>query len=141
MSGDDLREWAASAFDPATLRVFSLLPDEDADDAYCTRHDRDMRAVDPIVHTDGALYTTAKGFSVYTCPKCVAALDDRGDRDGHRCAGVKLYRRHLSDAFDRWDAGDAPGEWFGYIGEGTVEDIDGGARFIAFESAGTDGPD
>lgn len=135
----DVPEWMGSAFDPANFRVFSLLPDVDADEAYCVRHEQDMTPLDPVVHTDGTLYTTADGFNVYTCKRCVAALDSRGNRDGHRCAGVKLYRRHLRDAFDRWDAGTSPAEWFEYAGEGSVEDVDDGAWFIAFApSAGGD---
>lgn len=127
-----IREWAGSAFDPATIRVFSLLPEADADEAFCVRHECDMKAVDPLVHTDGALYTTADGFHVYTCTQCVAALDSRGERDGHRCAGVRFYRRCLREAFGLWDAGEAPAEWFEYVGEGTVDELAEGARFISF---------
>lgn len=125
----DEDEWTGAIFDPELIRHFSLLPDEDADEAYCVRHDRDMRAIDPVVHTQGALYTTADGFSVYTCPRCRAEIDRQVERED---GGLKAYRLALTKAFDRWDRGDAPGDWFRYLGEGTIEDFDEGRAFVAF---------
>lgn len=109
-------------FDPDALRTFSLLPEQDADEAHCTRHDREMQSVDPVIHTDGALYTTAQRFSVYTCPFCLAEV---GRQAG--APPIRIYRWHLITAFDQWDRGDAPGDWFRYLTEGGPEA--GGGRW------------
>lgn len=119
-AGDD---WQGATFAPEAIRHFSLLPDQDADEAYCVRHDREMRQIDPVLHTDGALYTTTENFSVYSCPRCVEELSLRAGRpDG----GAKAYQYALVQAFDQWDDGDAPGDWFQYLGEGSPEDATGG---------------
>ncbi|QLH77471.1 hypothetical protein HZS55_09255 [Halosimplex rubrum] len=114
--------------DPGSLRAFSILPNTDSDEAFCARHGREMRSIDPVIHRDGALYTTAEDFSVYTCNRCLAEIGER--------AGVKpvdLYRGHLIDAFETWDQNEAPGEWFRYLCEGTPDDLDGDDRIIRFD--------
>lgn len=117
-------------FDPRALRVFSILPDEDKDEAYCVRHNREMRQIDPIMHHNGGLFTTTENFSVYSCSKCVgeAGQEHGGDPDG----GIKRYRAALVKAFDQWDEGEAPGNWFQFLSEGTLEENDSDAKFAAF---------
>jgi hypothetical protein len=105
-------------FDPAALRAFSLLPNADADEAYCARHDREMKAIRPVVHTEGALYTTAENFSAYTCPRCLAEVAQRLP-----ARPIDVYRGHLSKAFGQWDRDEAPGDWFRYLCEGTRDDV------------------
>lgn len=126
-------DWDGAAFDPRAIRHFSILPDEDADEGYCVRHEVDMRQINPVVHTDGALYTTAEVVSVYTCPSCLAELDREAGKKG---VGAKAYKSALSQAFNAWDDGEAPIDWFRYLGEGTVEDLSDGEKFVALENGG-----
>lgn len=113
--GVEVREWQGSTFDPENLRFFSILPPEDADEAYCVRHDREMQAIDPVVHHDGALYTTADGWHVYSCPLCRRELGP---------LAPKLYQEHLAFTFATWDDPDqdALGGAFRYVCEGGPED-------------------
>jgi len=119
----EIRDWTGSVFDPEVIRHFSILPDEEDDEAYCVRHDREMRAVDPVVHKRGALYTTAENFSVYTCPSCVAELHLVAPAHVEK-GGVTAYRGELRRAFDWWDRGVAAGDWFQYLREGSPDDIE-----------------
>lgn len=116
-------DWEGAAFDPNNVRHFSILPDEDADEAYCVRHDREMKQIDPVLHHDGGLYTTTETFSVYTCPRC---LEDLNRKAEHPQGGLMAYQKALADVFDRWDDGDAEGDWFRYLRDGTPEDVKGG---------------
>jgi len=113
--GVELRDWQGSTFDPENLRFFSILPPEDDSEAYCVRHEREMQAIDPVVHHAGALYTTAKGWHVYSCRACRVELGARA---------VPLYQRYLAAAFEAWDdtEQDVLGGAFEYVGEGTPED-------------------
>jgi len=106
---------------PRAIRAFSILPDEDSDEAYCVRHARDMLSFSPVIHSQGALYTTTDDFSIYTCPSCLheaAKERENGPWD--------LFNGHVIAAFGQWDAGEAFGEWFTYLGEGEPADIDAG---------------
>lgn len=118
MTGDDLS-------DPQSLRAFSILPDEDRDEAFCVRHDREMRSIDPVIHRDGGLYTTTEDVSVYTCKRC---LTEAGEQAGIK--PIDLYQSHLIDAFDTWDQDQAPGEWFRYLCEGSPNDFEGDDRIV-----------
>lgn len=109
-----------SVFDPTYPRTFSILPDADAGEAYCVRHDHDMEQIDPVVHRDGALYTTVAHVSTYTCPHCLA---EASSSDG--TPARLIYRAGLQWAFSRWDDGNAEGDWFRYLGEGGPEDVRG----------------
>lgn len=118
---DPQRGRRSDLFDPKAVRYFSFLPDEDADEAYCIRHDREMAQIIPTIHTQEALFTTAPEFTVYTCPECRADID-RLEEAG---VGKRLFDRALSQAFKQWDDGDALADWFQYICEGTMEEVDG----------------
>lgn len=124
--------------DPQAIRHFSILPDEDADEAYCVRHARDMWGIDPVIHLQGALYTTAGRFSVYTCPSCLEEINS-GIVSDFPDSGVKAYQLALMQAFSQWDRGDAPGDWFRYVGEGTLEDLDDDGALVALGSHGDEG--
>jgi hypothetical protein len=91
-----------------------------------------MQSIDPVVHTQGALYTTNDGFSVYSCPECREYLKQHGVAEGVDRADVKTYRLALTKAFDKWDEGEAPAQWFQYVGEGSPDETGEGA-FMAFE--------
>ena len=103
-------------FDPKTRRVFSILPAEDGDEGYCVRHDREMDALDPVVHHEGGLYTTADGWHVYSCPEC---------RREHGVTATRIYRHSLGQAFEQWDDADtdALAGAFRFVCEGTPEDV------------------
>jgi hypothetical protein len=100
--------------DPKAVRPLSILPEEDADQAYCVRHDREMKGMNPPITSNGALYTTSERFKVYTCPDCLAETD----RERERADGLlDVFERYLYKAFTEWDEGDADGDWFQYVGE------------------------
>lgn len=105
--------------DPTSLRLFSILPDGDSDEGYCARHDQEMKQIDPILHTDGALYSTGENFSVYTCVGCISDISQ-----GVPNAGMEAYQQALSSAFEAWDDGDTPTEWFQFVSEGTMGRVD-----------------
>ena len=136
-----MNEWSGAVFDPQSLRHFSILPDEDGGEAYCVRHDRDMRQIDPLVHTQGALYTTAANVSVYSCPACCAEIGRQvADAEDIEQGGVKAYRVALMRAFDRWDDGDAQGDWFQYVSEGGINtDDEGGTSLVTVGHDGDGG--
>lgn len=128
-------EWTGSEFDPRSVRLLSILSDDDSDD-YCVCHDQQMQRVVPVVHHAGALYITADGVTCYTCGVCLSEVfsadvqaprvppnaDDVGTDD--------LLRSAVSREFDRWDAGDAPGEWFQYVRNEHLGDIDPDDRHV-----------
>lgn len=138
MSGreDPIPAEERTIFDPRAIRHFSLLPDEDADEAYCVRHDREMQKNPPTVHKDGALYTTAEGFNVYTCPGCIEGLNQQGAGDGEPKAGVKAFKWALVKVFTQWDEGEANGDWFQYVCEGSMEETPDGGKFAVFGGGG-----
>ena len=128
MNGEPERDMGI--FDPRAARYFSLLPDEDRDEAYCVRHERDMEQVDPVVHHNGGLYTTTDEFSVYYCSACVAEVgQERGEGPSD---GIKVYQEALCRYFDMWDEGEALADWFKFLSEGTIEQHESGDQFIAF---------
>ncbi len=116
IGGIEVREWQGTTFDPSALRFFSVLPPEDASEGYCVRHEREMQTIDPVVHYDGALYTTGEGWHVYSCPHCRREV---GPRAPH------VYRQYLIWTFFQWDDPDADmlDGAFRYIGEGGPEDL------------------
>lgn len=120
-------------FDPHSLRHFSILSEEEDDEAWCVRHDRRMVSRTPIVHTQGALYSTTEKFTVYSCPACLSELNQIAAQKDIDNGGAALFKRALHDAFEQWDEGESPGEWFRYIGEGSVEDLPNGQGFVAFD--------
>lgn len=119
--------------DPSEMRLFSLLPDEDADEAFCFRHAREMLGIEPIVHSDGALYTTGDSFSVYSCPNCVQEISVT-DHDELPDDGMSAYKRELVECFGKWDRGDAFDGWFQYVSEGSITDTDSGDPFVTVDS-------
>jgi len=104
------REWRGSVFDPRNIRFFSILPEVDADEGFCVRHERPMQRIDPEIKHEGAVYTTADGWHVYSCSQCRAELGDEA---------VQAYRYHLMQAFKQWDDPDSDllDGAFEYIGE------------------------
>jgi len=114
--GVEAREWQGSTFDPSNLRFFSILPPEDADEGYCVRHERDMQTIDPVVHHNGALYTTADGWHVYSCALCRQEVGPQARR---------LYQQYLAFAFQAWDDTDEDilDGAFRYVCEGGPDDI------------------
>jgi len=114
--GVEVREWQGSTFDPDEHRFFSILPAEDGDEGYCVRHDREMDALDPVVHHEGGLYTTADGWHVYSCPACRQEVGP---------TAPKVFREFLMWSFSVWDnpEEDALSGAFQYVCEGTPEDV------------------
>ncbi|MWV41193.1 hypothetical protein [Natrialba sp. INN-245] len=111
----EVREWNGSTFDPSNLRVFSYLPEQDADEAYCVRHDREMDAFRPAIHRAGALYEPGEGYAVYSCAHCRREFGPT----------LSAYLRHAMRAtFDEWDDpdGQLPRRAFDYVDEGSPED-------------------
>ena len=110
MSPTGARKGEGEAFDPRSIRYFSILPDCDADEAYCVRHDRDMPQVNLTLHHDGALFTTSDGWGVYSCPDCMTELGSDGQT---------MFQRELARAFDMFDDPDTEqlNDTFQYIGE------------------------
>lgn len=119
--GVPVRDWQGGTFDPSNLRFFSILPDCDADEAYCVRHERDMPAPSVVLHHDGALYATADGWDVYSCPDCYREIGPKAQA---------VFRRHLVWAFTTYDdpAADALEGAFKYVGEAADTDADPGGE-------------
>jgi len=114
----EVRDWEGSTFDPSNFRVFSYLPPEDADEAYCVRHEQDMEAYRPLVHRDGGLYRPGEGWAFYSCPHCRREM-------GPSFAVARFIREGLAFAFNEWDDpdGQIPREAFNYVREGSPEDV------------------
>lgn len=93
---------------PEDLRLASILPEEDADEAFCERHEAWMKSITPLIKWDDALYSTTPDFTLYTCPQCVHE---------HRSNSIDSFKLMLLRLFNRWDQGDAPGDWFRYLRE------------------------
>lgn len=133
---EDIREWEGAAFDPQALRHFSLLPDEDADEAYCVRHDREMQQMIPVIHHNGALYTTSEGFACYTCGNCLGdvftkAMQSQRDIELPPDAGPEdILRAQISKLFAYWDDGEAPADWFQFSREEPSGEYDTDTRYV-----------
>ena len=119
INGLEARENRGSAFDPENKRLFSILPDCDADEAYCVRHDRDMVAVDTVFHSEGALYATADDWGIYSCQHCQREAGE---------AGEKFFKAHVTWAFDTYNDTDeeALDGAFQYVGE--ADEVGGDAE-------------
>ena len=119
--GIEVRDWEGSTFDPETKRFFSILPDCDADEAYCVRHEREIPPVRIALKYDGAIYTTADDWDIYSCPDC------------YREAGPKaepLFKSYLVWAFETFDDTDADvlDGAFRYVGEAGSVDVEPGVN-------------
>ena len=100
---------------PKHVRYYSLLDSTDKGDmftAYCDRHTREMKDVQPPVKYDNAIYTVKDPFKVYTCPECLVEV---ASREGEPANNV-FMAAHMS-AFLSWDDGESPGDWFEYLCE------------------------
>ena len=128
-------DWTGAEFDPRSVRLLSILSDDDGDD-YCVRHDQQMQKVVPVVHHAGALYTTADGVACYTCGVCLsevlsATVEAPRVRPNTDNVGTDdLLRSAVSREFDRWDAGDVPGGWFQYLRDEHRDDVDPDDRHV-----------
>ena len=115
---------------PSIIHAVSILDSSDKGDmftAYCDRHQNDMEDVKPTIKHDGAAYTVQDPFNVYVCGDCLFELfNESNDANSVK----EVYDIHLMKMFEKWDRGDAPGDWFAYVGE--IEQADNGAGFIAF---------
>jgi len=113
------------------LHPVALLPDQDADEAFCKRHNFEMNQVNPILKWDGGAYSTNDKYSVYYCPACLNMQAVIGEKKTeHEYDGQRVYKAHLIHMFKMWDDGEAPGDWFQYVGE--AHELDEG-YFVDFE--------
>lgn len=112
MSSHGSKNSNSEVFDLRAFRVFSILPDEDADETFCARHNRDMKQLNLILHSDGSLFITAENISTYACPLCLNAAAREIDSEP-----FEVYAAHLAKVFEQWEVDDAPIEWFRYLGE------------------------
>lgn len=110
--------------DDAPRRIFTVLPDEDLNEAYCPAHDRSMMEVVPLVSRDGASYGLTEEYHAFFCPECVAravanarALEGMGDRlpSSPREANGVIIRVFAKKVFERWDDGNAASDQFTLI--------------------------
>jgi hypothetical protein len=119
--GTEVRDGEASTFDPSNLRFFSILPDCDADESYCVRHDREMPAARIVLKYDGALYTTADGWDIYSCPDCYREMGALAEPQ---------FKQNLVWAFETFDDTDADvlDGAFRYVGEAGSVDVEPGVN-------------
>lgn len=128
-------EWTCAEFDPRNVRLLSILSGDSGED-YCVRHEQQMQKVVPVVHHSGALYTTADGVACYTCGVCLSEVlsttveAPRVRPNGDDVGTDDLLRSAVSREFDRWDAGDAPGEWFQCVRDEHRDDVDPDDRYV-----------
>ena len=117
--GVEVRDWRGSTFDPSNPRFFSILPDCDADEAYCVRHEREMPSAGVVLHHDGALYRTADDWGVYSCPDCYREVGPMAE---------PLFERYLLWAFNTYDdpSADVLDGAFRYAGEADAVDAEPG---------------
>lgn len=110
INGLAVRKNQGSTFDPENHRLFSILPDCDADEAYCVRHDREMVAVKTGFHFDGAIYATADDFDIWTCPHCAREVGP---------AAKRLFRERVAWSFATYNDTDEEflDSAFQYVGE------------------------
>lgn len=113
--GVDVRDWEGSTFDPTNKRFFSILPDCDADEAYCVRHEHEIPAARIALKYDGAIYTTAEDWEIYTCPDCYREVGPTAEA---------LFESYLSWAFETFDDTDVDvlDDAFRYVGD--ADDLD-----------------
>jgi len=103
--------------DRNAVRMFSILPPEDQDEAYCARHERAMEPIPLVARLDGEIYTTSEGFTGYSCYKCLAEATLRaGD-----LAPKEVMQAQFAEVFQMWKKGQAPAEWFRVVDPGTSE--------------------
>ena len=117
----EIRDFEGGTFDPRNKRLFSMLPDCDADEAHCVRHERDMPAARIVLKHDGALYAAADGWDVYSCPACYKEMGPLAE---------PFFKRQLLFAFDKYDDPDAEvlDGAFRYIGEADAVDAEPGVN-------------
>lgn len=117
--GVPARDWQGSTFDPSNLRFFSILPDCDADEAYCVRHERDIPPARIVLRYEGALYATADDWDIYTCPDCYREVGPQA---------APIYRQYVTWAFTTFDDPDtdALNDAFKYVGEAGSSDAEPG---------------
>lgn len=80
----------------------------------CQIHDRERTTIDPIIHHEGGLYSTTEAFTVCVCPDCLASLGEES---------WDCYSQQLEAWFMQWDSGDAPGDWFRFLGDGSADSL------------------
>lgn len=119
--GVPVRDWQGGTFDPSNLRFFSILPDCDADEAYCVRHEQDIPPARLILHYDGALYATADGWDIYSCPDCYKEVGP---------AAPKIFKQYTAHAFRTFDDPDIEilDGAFKYVGEAGSSDAEPGVN-------------
>jgi len=116
------------------ISVLNTNHDGDMSETDCPGHNTERMQLKPMIKRDGAVYQMQDPFRVYLCKVCLVELDvELYDKVGEDNGGELWYRLTMTDLFDKWDAGDAPGDWFKYIGEyNEMDDQDGG--FVSFDS-------
>lgn len=119
--GIEVRDWEGSTFDPETKRFFSILPDCDADEAYCVRHEHEIPPARIILKYDGALYTTADGWDIYSCPDCYREVGPKAE---------PTFKQYLVWAFETFDdtETDVLDGAFRYVGEAGSADVEPGVN-------------
>jgi hypothetical protein len=117
--GVPVHDWQGSTFDPSNLRFFSILPDCDADEAHCVRHEQDIPPARIVLRYDGALYTTADNWDIYSCPDCYRELGPKAE---------PIFRQYVGWVFRTFDDPDtdALNDAFTYVGEAGSSDVEPG---------------
>jgi len=121
-----MSEWENQPLGRKYVRFYSLLDSTDKGDlftAYCDRHTVEMKDQQVVVKEDGALYKLQDPYRVYHCPHCLEAY---AKEIGH--TPEMVYKAMNMKSFWMWDDGEAPGDWFDYIGE--FEDMEENIAFI-----------
>lgn len=99
----------------------SILPDEDADEAYCHYHTRPMSKQSPLIQHNGAVYGSKDPFDVYVCTECLHLHSDYEP--------LGLFKLGIGRLFEKWDDRESEGDWFRYVGEAEHSDYKGVIRF------------
>ena len=109
------RDWEGSTFDPTNKRLFSILPECDADEAYCVRHEKEIPPARVVLKHEGGLYATADDWDVYSCPECAVEVGP---------PAKAFVRQAFVWAFDKFDDTDTEvlDGAFKYVGE--ADDVD-----------------
>ena len=113
------------------IRYHSILDSEDQGDmftAYCDRHTRKMKDIQPAVRIDGGIYSMKDPFKVYVCPECLHELAQREQEPP-----MNIFMAAHMRAFFMWDDGESPGDWFEYLAD--FEDFNGDAEYIRFDTS------
>lgn len=106
-------EYKGAAFDPKNYRMLSILPPADEDEAYCVRHDMAMSEVQLNLKHNDAVYKMSDGFTAYSCVGCSHELGKNEDNPHPKT----IFKWYVEKAFDKWDKGEAYGDWFEYLCE------------------------